>query len=115
MPSPTLVITDYPIGYSSGFGETLYNLFNGFPSDKLWTAHPGHISAVNGKRKAQSINLPSPSRPRWMPQRISLAYYPFLKAQQLLASKETVRRLAEIVKRNSIKNILAIPVSPWIL
>jgi hypothetical protein len=40
MSSPTLVIADYPIGYSSGFGETLYNLFNGFPDEKLWTAHP---------------------------------------------------------------------------
>ena len=115
MPSPTLVIADYPIGYSSGFGETLYNLFNGFPSDKLWTAHPRHISAADGKRRARSINLPSPSRPRWMPQRISLAYYPFLKAQQLRASRETVRLLAEIVEKNSIKNILAVPVSPWIL
>ena len=115
MPSPTLVIADYPIGYSSGFGETLYNLFNGFPSDKLWTAHPGNISPADEKRRAPSIDLPSPSRPRWIPQQISLAYYPFLKAQQFLASGETVRLLAEVVEANSIKNILAVPVSPWIL
>jgi hypothetical protein len=115
MPSPTLVIADYPIGYSSGFGETLYNLFSGFPSDMLWNAHPGSISPADEKRRAPSIALPSPSRPRWMPQQISLAYYPFLKARQFVASKETVRLLAEVVEANSIKNILAVPVSPWIL
>jgi len=115
MTSPTLVIADYPIGYASGFGETLYNLFTGFPSEKLWTAHLGHISPADRKRRGQSINLPSPSRPRWLPNQISLAYYPLLKAQQFLASKETVRALSEVVERNSIKNMLVVPVSPWIL
>ena len=115
MPSETLVIADYPIGYASGFGETLYNLFNGFPSEKLWTAHPRHIAPADDKRKGQSVHLPAPSRPRWIPGQISLAYYPILKAQQILASSQTVRLLGEIVKRNSIKNILIIPVSPWIL
>ena len=33
MPSPTLVIAEYPIGSASGFGETLYNLFDGLPDD----------------------------------------------------------------------------------
>jgi hypothetical protein len=115
MPSSTLVVADYPIGYASGFGETLYNLFSGFPSDKLWTAHPGHNRPAEDKRRAQSINLPSPSRPRWLPQQMSLAYYPLLKSQQLLAARETVRLLAEVVERNAIKNILVVPVSPWIL
>jgi hypothetical protein len=115
MVSPTLVIADYPVGYASGFGETLYNLFDGFPSDRLWTAHPRHLSALNGKAKAQSVHLPSPSRPRWLPNQISLGYYPFLKVQQFRASREAVRLLAEVVEENSIKNILAIPVSSWIL
>ena len=109
----TLVIADYPIGYASGFGETLYNLFTGFPREKLWTAHPGHNSP--DKPRAQSISLPSPSRPRWLPNQISLAYYPFLKTQQFRAAKQTVRLLEETVQRNSIKNVLVIPVSPWIL
>ncbi len=115
MSSPTLVLADYPIGHASGFGETLFNLFAGFPSERLWTAHPGHISPANDKRRGQSINLPSPSRPRWIPNQISLAYYPLLKAQQFLASKETIQVLSEIIQRNSIKNILVVPVSPWIL
>ena len=115
MTSPTLVIADYPIGYASGFGETLYNLFAGFPSEKLFTAHLGHISPADCKRRGQSIKLPSPSRPRWIPNQISLAYYPLLKAQQFRAAKETVHVLSEVVQRNSIKNILVVPVSPWIL
>lgn len=113
--APTLVIADYPIGYASGFGETLYNLFTGFPREKLWTAHPRHHVPADEKRRAQSISLPSPSRPRWLPNQISLAYYPFLKTQQFRAASQTVRLLEETVRGNAIRNILVIPVSPWIL
>ncbi len=115
MSSNTLVVADYPVGYASGFGETLYNLFSGFPSDKLWSAHPAHVSPAEGKTRAQSINLPSPSRPRWLPNRISLAYYPLLKGQQFRASRDAVRLLSDLVQRESIRNLLVIPVSPWIL
>jgi len=111
----TLVIADYPIGYASGFGETLFNLFTGFPREKLWSAHPGHNVPADGKQRAQSISLLSPSRPRWLPHQLSLAYYPFLKAQQFQAARQAVRILEDTVQRNSIKNILVIPVSPWIL
>jgi hypothetical protein len=113
--APTLVVADYPVGYASGFGETLYNLFSGFPSEKLWTAHPGHIAPAQDKIRGQSIRLPSPSRPHWLSNRISLAYYPFLKAQQFQAARQSVRLLADVVRRNSIKNLLVVPVSPWIL
>ena len=115
MSSNTLVIADYPVGYTSGFGETLYNLFSGFPSEKLWCAHPAHVAPAEGKRRGQSINLPSPARPRWLPQRISLAYYPLLKMQQFRASRDAVRLLADVVQRHSIRNLLVIPVSPWIM
>ena len=115
MSSNTLVIADYPVGYTSGFGETLYNLFSGFPSEKLWSAHPAHVAPAEGKRRAQSIELPSPSRPRWLPSRISLAYYPLLKMQQFRASRAAVRHLARVVQKYSIRNLLVIPVSPWIL
>src|SRR6185437_10231575 len=99
MSSNTLVIADYPVGYASGFGETLYNLFDGFPSDKLWTAHPSHVYATDGKTRAQSISLPSPARPRWLPNRVSLAYYPLLKAQQFRAARESVRLLSKVVRQ----------------
>lgn len=115
MASPTLVIADYPVGYTSGFGETLYNLFTGFPSEKLWSAHPAHVAPAEDKRRAQSINLPSPARPQWLPGRISLAYYPLLKMQQFRASRDAVDQLAALVQRNSIRNLLVIPVSPWIM
>ncbi|HKG58854.1 MAG TPA: glycosyltransferase [Pyrinomonadaceae bacterium] len=115
MASNTLVIADYPVGYTSGFGETLYNLFSGFPSEKLWSAHPAHVAPAEGKRLAQSIELPSPSRPRWLPNRISLAYYPLLKMQQFRASRDAVRQLARLVQKHSIRNLLVIPVSPWIM
>ncbi len=115
MSSNTLVIADYPVGYASGFGETLYNLFSGFPSEKLWSAHPAHVRPAEGKRRGQSIELASPSRPRWLPSRISLAYYPLLKMQQFRASRDAVRQLARVVQKYSIRNLLVIPVSPWIL
>jgi hypothetical protein len=115
MTSPTLVIADYPVGYTSGFGETLYNLFSGFPAEKLWSAHPAHVAPAEDKRRARSIKLPSPSRPRWLPNRISLAYYPLLKMQQLRARRDSVDQLAAVVQRNSIRNLLVIPVSPWIM
>ena len=115
MASPTLVVADYPIGYASGFGETLYNLFSGFPNEKLWSAHPSHRTPVDEKRRGQSIKLPSPQRPSWMPNAISLAYYPFLKAQQFNASKHSARCLSEVIEKNSIRNILVVPVTPWIL
>ncbi|HWF88060.1 MAG TPA: hypothetical protein VN659_04470, partial [Pyrinomonadaceae bacterium] len=115
MSSNTLVIADYPVGYASGFGETLYNLFTGFPTEKLWSAHPAHVAPAPGKSRAQSIELPSPARPGWLPNRIALAYYPLLKLQQFRAARDAVRLLADVVQRHSIRNLLVIPVSPWIL
>jgi hypothetical protein len=115
MSSNTLVIADYPVGYTSGFGETLYNLFTGFPTEKLWSAHPAHVAPAEDKKRAQSIELPSPARPRWLPNRIAPAYYPFLKLQQFRAAHAAVRLLAEVVQRHSIRNLLVIPVSPWIM
>ncbi len=112
---PTLVIADYPVGYASGFGETLYNLFSGAPSEKLWSAHPGHIAPAAGKQRAQSVRLPSPARPRWLNNRIALAYYPLLKVQQFQAARHAARLLGEVVEKNSIKNLLVVPVTPWIL
>jgi len=115
MASQTLVLADYPVGHASGFGETLYNLFDGFPSAKLWTAHPSHMAVATGKTRAESIKLPGPARPQWLPSGASLAYYPLLKVKQFRAAREAVRMLRDVVRNNSIKNLLVIPVSPWIL
>jgi hypothetical protein len=113
MPSPTLVVADYPIGYSSGFGETLYNLFTGFQPENLWSAHPRHNAPT--KKLGKTLSLPSPARPVWIPSRVSLAFYPALKTLQFLASKRAAGELSTFVHRNSIKNLLVVPVSPWIL
>jgi len=115
MSSPTLVVADYPVGYASGFGETLFNLFSGFPHEKLWSAHPGHLFAEAEKRRGHTVILPSPRRPRVLPNRFALTYYPFLKVHQSWAAKRSVQRLRNIVERHSIKNLLVIPVTPWIL
>ena len=109
---PTLIVADYPVGYASGFGETLYNLFSGFPDETLWSAHPGHIAAAADKQRAQSVLLPSPTRPRWLNNRAS---YPLLKVRQFRAARESVRLLGEVVEKNPIRNLLVVPVSPWIL
>ena len=113
--SATLVIADYPVGFASGFGETLYNLFTGFPVDRLWSAHLGHLAPAADKRRGQSVRLSSPSRPRWLSQRLALLYYPFLKGMQFWAELDAVRLLAEVVEKNSIRNLLVVPVSAWIL
>jgi hypothetical protein len=113
MPSPTLVLADYPIGFSSGFGETLYNLFSGFQPATLWSAHPANNSP--SKPLGKTVELSSPSRPKWLPSPLSLAFYPALKTRQLMASKRTAEQLSAFIQANSIKNLLVIPVSPWIL
>jgi hypothetical protein len=38
-----------------------------------------------------------------------------LKVRQFQAARESVRLLGEVVERNSIRNLLVVPVSPWIL
>jgi len=113
MPAPTLVLADYPIGFSSGFGETLYNLFSGFQTTGLWSAYPGHNAPA--KQLGKTVSLPSPSRPKWLPSQLSIAFYPALKTLQLIASKRTADQLSVFIRANSIRNLLVIPVSPWIL
>ena len=113
MPSPTLVIADYPIGYPSGFGETLYNLFAGFDPENLWSAHPEHNAP--DKKRGNTLSLPSPTRPDWIPSRLSLAFYPALKILQFLASRRSAAALSTFISQNSIRNLLIVPVSPWIV
>jgi len=115
MSSRTLVIADYPVGYPSGFGETLFNLFSGFPDENLWSAHPGHLLPAADKRRGRSVDLPSITRPSLLPNRLALAYYPFLKAHQYWAAKRSIEILSQVVQQYSIKNLLVVPVTPWIL
>lgn len=113
MAAPTLLIADYPIGYPSGFGETLHNLFFGFQTHDLWSAHPRNNPPQ--KKLGGSFSLPSPARPDWIPSRVSLAFYPALKTLQFVAARRTARDLSDFIRQNSIRNLLVVPVSPWIL
>src|SRR4030095_499282 len=113
--SPPLVIADYPIGFASGFGETLFNLFDGFQAEYLWCAHPKKNVPVINKRRGESVELPSPQRPSAIPSSLSLGYYPFLKAQQFVARRRSIFLLSRFVTEKSIRNLLVIPVSPWLL
>ncbi len=115
MAAPTLVIADYPIGYASGFGETLFNLFDGFPRQLLWSAHPGHLRPAQGREIYQSLPFTSPQRPPWWPENFTLPYYPVLKARQAAAVFRSARRLVHAVQAHAIEHLLVIPVSPWIL
>lgn len=109
------MIADYPVGFGSGFGETLFNLFRGFQTQLLWSAHPYHNRPATGKERGSSIELPSPQRPRRLPTSLNLPYYPILKTQQFLALGRSVRRLSRFVHEHSIRNVVVVPVSPWIL
>lgn len=111
----TLVLADYPIGYASGFGETLFNLFRGFPDDRLWNAYPGHQQAVAGKGRGQAVSFSSPQRPSWLPSALRHAYYPALKVQQALTERYLFRQMADLLERERIQALLIIPVTPWMV
>ena len=99
----------------AGLGRRCTTYSRVFRSDSFWSAHPGHIAPAADKQRARSVRLASPARPRWLNNQIGLAYYPLLKAQQFKAARQAVKLLGEVVERNSIKNLLVVPVSPWIL
>jgi hypothetical protein len=111
----TLVLADYPIGYASGFGETLFNLFQGFPDHRLWNAYPGHLEPGVGKARGQAVSFGSAQCPGWLPSALRSAYYPALKVQQALAQRRLFRQMAALAEREQIQALLTIPVTPWIL
>lgn len=111
----TLVLADFPIGYASGFGETLFNLFQGFPDDRLWNAYPSGPQTVTGKARGQAMPFRSAQRPGWLPSVLRHSYYPVLKVQQALAGRRLFRQMAALVEREQIQALLTIPVTPWML
>lgn len=111
----TLVLADYPIGYPSGFGETLLNLFQGFPDELLWNAYPRHLTPSLGNSRGHAIIFESPQRPRWLPVQLGKAYFPILKLRQFAAQRAILKQLNLIVQKEEIQALLCVPVSPWIL
>jgi hypothetical protein len=114
MQAGTLVLADYPIGYPSGFGETLYNLFRGFSPHNLWTACQGGFKPAKGKELGRYIGLRAPRRPLRWPSRFASFYFPVLKVRQYLASVDAEKHVGSVIDRNAIQHLLIIPVTPWI-
>jgi hypothetical protein len=110
-----LVVADYPIGYASGFGETLFNLFTGFPSQNVFCAHPSGTEPAPGKEFGRSVPFDFPQRPAWASYHIRNVFYPYLKLCQHAARAKLISCLRTLTKKMSITHLLAIPVSPWIL
>lgn len=110
-----LVLTDYPIGYQSGFGETLFNLLQEYPDKKIWNAHPHHLKPAPGKAHGQSYPFIAPLRPKSWPERLNTLYYPVLKLQQAIARSQVFRMLSNLVEKEGIDTVLTCPVSPWLL
>jgi hypothetical protein len=110
-----LVLTDYPIGYSSGFGETLFNMLEMYPGEKLWNAHPLHLKAAPEKKLGQSCPFNAPMRPAAWPEPLAHFYYPILKVQQAKAIRQIFKSLSSLIRREGITALLTCPVNPWLL
>lgn len=110
-----LVLTDYPVGYASGFGETLFNLLKAYPGGKLWNAHPRHLKAAPEKKLGQSCPFSAPMRPAAWPEPLARFYYPLLKVQQAKAIRQNFRSLASLIRNQGITALLICPVNPWLL
>jgi glycosyltransferase involved in cell wall biosynthesis len=110
-----LVVSDYPIGFPSGFGETLFNLFKGFPTENVFCAYPEHLRPVPEKQFGTPIPFKSPLRPSRLPGALNHFYYPWLKLRQRFSSVRVVATLSKLIEQKQISHILAIPVTPWLL
>src|SRR5215216_285275 len=109
-----LVLTDYPIGFPSGFGETLFNLLEQYPENKLWNAYPGHLNPSPEKARGQPYRFDAPMRPNYWPQALNNYYYPILKIKQLNARRRLFNELCKLIKKSGITALLTCPVSPWL-
>jgi hypothetical protein len=114
-PGRILIVADYPIGYASGFGETLFNLFRGFPSQNVFSVHPSTTKPAPGKEFGRFIPFDFPQRPAWAPHYMRNAFYPYLKLCQHAARTRLIGHLRALTKKMAITHLLAIPVSPWVL
>lgn len=110
-----LVLGDYPVGFANGIGETLGNLLETFPDERLFQLSPSHFSPAVGRGRGQSHPFAMPRRPAWVPAILQGAYYPVLKAQQALAERALVAQAARVIHDRGIGAVLTYPVTPWVL
>lgn len=110
-----LVFGDYAVGYGNGIGETLSNLLEPLPDERLFQVHPRHTSAPLDQARGTSVPFDLPRRPGWVPDSAGLLYAPLLKAQQAAAERRVARQAASIIREHGITTVLTFPVTPWIL
>ena len=110
-----LILGDYPIGYGNGIGETLSNLLETWPDDRIFDMHPEKMQPLPGRGRGRSIPFSWPRPPAWLPAVGRLPYKPLLKIRQAAASRELVRAAAAAIREHHIDAVLTYPVTPWIL
>lgn len=110
-----LVLGDYPVGFANGIGETLGNLLDGFPDERLFQLSPAHFALPPGRGRGRQLALSMPRRPAWVPTVLNGAYYPVLKAQQALAERALAAQAARVIQDHGIGAVLTYPVTPWVL
>lgn len=115
-PAPNLlVLGDYPVGFANGIGETLGNLLESFPDERLFQMYPSHFAPAAGRERGRLVPFALPRRPAWVPAFIHRAYAPVLKAQQALAERALVASAAGVIRDHGIGAVLTYPVTPWVL
>lgn len=114
-PQNLLVLGDYPVGFANGIGETLGNLLEKWPDDRLFQIYPSHLAPLAGKERGRAIPFEMPRRPAWVPPWLQAGYYPILKLQQVLAARALYARAATTIRDCGIGAILTYPVTPWVL
>lgn len=110
-----LILGDYPVGFANGIGETLGNLLEDFPDERLFQAYPKYFAARAGAERGRSFTVSMPRRPAWVPAALQAPYYPVMKARQALAERALFARAAEAIERHNIGAVLTYPVTPWVL
>ncbi len=106
-----MLIADYPVGHSSGFGETLQNLFHGFPANLLWNCYPSHLRDGCERPFGRIVNVDIPGAPKWIPSSMRLLYQPVLKFLQQTSLRHAVRKIVEHIRAHEIRHVLIVPVS----
>lgn len=110
-PAGTILIADYPVGHSTGFGETLRNLLRGFPEELFWNCHPSRYADGSVTQFGRNMPVETPRIPEWVPRSMRLFYQPMLKLLQEKSLCRAVCQVVQHVRSHGIKHLLCVPVS----
>jgi hypothetical protein len=109
-----LVLGDYPVDFANGIGETLGNLLDGLPADRLVQVFPSYLKP-NGRLRGTAVRFEFPRPPADLPALGRRLYHPWLKARQWSAEHDLTALAAEAISRHRIGAVLTYPVTPWVL